>query len=234
MSMRLKLGFIFLWLFLIISFGILGIILVTQAAGFRVDWRRLKIEQTGLIYLDSQPRNPQIYLDGRLVKLNHRKQLTMLPKGSYDLEVRKANYQTWSSAVEVKEGWATILDHVQLFLKEPQISEASKEEMAYFEKIKPEEKIKIIDGTEIRIIDDEVDSLVTRFSYPIKNVRWFPDKKHLAYLAKGEIRIIELDGGNNMLLLSFKEGEDVEYYFSDNGKSLIFKIDDEVKKARVQ
>lgn len=232
--MKSKLSFIFLWLFLIISFGVLGIILVTQAAGLRIDWKRLKIERTGLIYINSQPEDPQIYLDGKLVELNHRKQLAMLSRGSYDLEIRKANYQNWSSAVKVKEGWAIILDSIQLFLKEPQISEASEEDKIYFKEIKPEEDIKIIDETEVRIVNDGVESLVTRFSYPIKNVRWFPDKKHLVYVSKGEVRIIELNGANNMLLLSLKNGEDVEYYFDDNGKSLIFKIGDKIKKARVQ
>lgn len=229
----IKFRFVALWLFLIISFICIGSALVFSALGYEMDWRNLKFYKTGLIYLKIQPPDSQIFLDGKPVSLSRRDSLSELLPGRYELEIKKADYQTWSASVEVRGGFATIYENIQLFLKEPVIQPASQTEANALKALEKPDGIQIIDKSEIRIIQGEESQLVTRFSFPIEQARWHPDRRHISYIAQGELRIIELNGANNMLLLKLGDAVGIEYYFQDKN-TVIFGGAAGAQKAMVQ
>ncbi|MBM2821246.1 MAG: hypothetical protein HW405_1006, partial [Candidatus Berkelbacteria bacterium] len=78
---------------------------------------------------------------------------------------------------------------------------------------------------DIKINETEIfwqDNLISRFGSKILAASFYPDSKHIIFQEATEIRIIDLDGSNNVLLVSLKSNEPTAFTFQNNGKTLIY------------
>ncbi|TSC92930.1 MAG: Uncharacterized protein CEN89_372 [Candidatus Berkelbacteria bacterium Licking1014_7] len=231
-----KLNFVCLWFFLIATFSIFAFFLLSHALGYQIDWKNFSYYKTGILSLDIEPKQSQVFLDGKLVNLNIRKSLNLLKPGRYDVEIKKAGYNLWSRSIIIDSGLVSRYENIKLFLAEPEILTASDQEAKKFENLKPDQDLILVGDSEIRLKinpNNEETELVTRFSYSIKNIRWFPDKKHIAFVGRDGLRMIELDGANNTLILSLEDKNGFDYYFSNDGRYVIYQQVGVVKKARI-
>jgi hypothetical protein len=100
--------------------------LILVAQGFVVDFKELKIEKTGAIFLKFTPRDAAIFIDyeetgykqsgfldsgGAMIK--------KLRPGEYRVKVSKDNYQDWEKTLEVQSGLIASASNIRLWPEKP-------------------------------------------------------------------------------------------------------------------
>jgi len=223
---------------LFILIAVVGTYLILVANGYIFNLEARKIEQTGMIYLKSDPRNVDIYLNGVLKTTKTPAKLAELLKGGYEVSISKDGYHEWFKFYLVEKGLVNADGDIILFLENPEIVPATEEETKNFESYPQKlagNNIEIRNDNEIWIKalnQNEDDTLVTRLSDKIKNAVYYSDKKHIIYQVKNELRIVDLDGTNNIKLVSLSSEEKSNFLVDENGQYLFF-TDNGLKKARI-
>lgn len=213
--------------------------LILIANGYKINFQAKKIQKTGMIYLKSLPREVTIYLNGQ-EKANHTPaRFSDLSPGRYDIEINKDNYHHWQKTLIVEPGLVSVEDSVVLFLNKPEFLDITEEEKKDFKKLPNKllnTDLQIRDSSEIwiRSANGENDFLVTRLSQPIKKVAYYSDKKHLLFQVEKEIKVIDLDGSNNIKLVEFSSEDPTEFFVDDKGEILFYQDGEEIKKARIR
>ncbi|MEK7062110.1 MAG: PEGA domain-containing protein [Patescibacteria group bacterium] len=229
--MKSKLIFAIIWIFLILSFTVAGVTLIVSASGYKVDWQKFEIQKAGLIYFSVNPGNAIVYLDGKPAQPDRRGCIKYLLPGRYDLEIKKPGYLTWNKTIAVEGGLVSSLGKVQLFLENPEIVDVSEKEKSQFAELLPDKHLRVANGSEIRNLTDN-NALISRFSYPVKNPRLFPENNRIGFVADDGIRVIDATGSNNNLIVK-SDALVEDYYFQASGQSIIYKIGEQFFKARV-
>lgn len=222
-----------LWLIVFLIILALGGWLIFLANGYKINWPAKKIQKTGMIYLKSDPKEAEIYLDGRIKGQKTPLKLSYLLPGRYTVEVKKYDYQTWSKTVNVESGQVEVCGDIVLFKQAPEIISAGEEDKKILaDSLKKDDKSL---GLEIK--DSEIwwgDDLITRMSEPVTRISFWQDKKHLLFQIKNKIRIMDLDGSNNLKLIELSSEEISEWVLTDSGSILIYKDGPDIKKAEIK
>ena len=94
--------------FLAIAFGILitTIAVIFFARGYTINLPQKKIEKTGMILVQSTPKEAKIYLDGKLVETTDAV-LGSLPPKNHHLRIEKEGFSLWEKDVPVFGGLVT-------------------------------------------------------------------------------------------------------------------------------
>ena len=119
-------------LFFICAFLVILIspLVIFYCQGYRFDFQTHKISKTGGVFLNINPKQTEIYIDGELVKktdpfFGSVLIDNLLPK-KYSVEVRKDGYFAWSKALNVKEKEVTEVKNIILFQKDQKFDTLSK------------------------------------------------------------------------------------------------------------
>ena len=120
---------LFFVFFLIFLLGAPLMILYYQ--GYRFDFEKKSLTQTGGLFLKVIPKQAEIYLNGKLVKktdffFGSALIENLLPK-KYLVEVKKNGYFSWKKDLEIKEREVTEAKNIVLFPKNPNFSILTKD-----------------------------------------------------------------------------------------------------------
>lgn len=225
MKARKYIKLVSFWAVVAITFVIAGAYLVILASGYKVNLQEREIQKTSLLIVRSTPKEAVVYLNDRVLEDKTPVRQAGLLSGWYEIKVEKAGHQSWRKSLRVEEGLAYDFDKVVLFLENPQIEKLD---------TKPE-SLTFIQDSQLFFSNGEIwygDRLVTRLSQDIKHAVVYPDKAHIAFQVKGEIRIVDLDGTNNTLLAKLNSEDKIVFGFQDED-TLIFQDGDSVKRARI-
>lgn len=229
MAGKIKLDFwkIF-WLIVSLVFAVASFFIVLNAAGYRLNWRYLTIQKTGLLAVKTNPRGARVYLAGKLQKDLTPTRLPMLLPGWYDLRLEYTDYEDWEKTFYLDESEAKNFDNIILLLKQPKIVE---------EKILPEifstateNKDLLIKNNEIFQLKNDEQILLTRFSHDIKNADWLIDKEHLIYQLGKTLYAGEKDGSYQVKLydstddFDFRLISDTEVAVKQGEKIIVLQI----------
>jgi hypothetical protein len=78
-------------------------------------------------------------------------------------------------------------------------------------------------------------TLITRFSEPVSKAIWYTsDQDHIVFQQGNEIRVIELSGSNDTLLVTLSSGNPASFILNDKGDRLYFKDGDSYKVAEIR
>lgn len=102
---------IFIGLFLVIV-----PVLILYTAGYRYNFKRHKIERTGILYIDSKPKGALIYLNDNYKDKTPRRFARLLPD-TYQVRVEKEGYFSWQKELTVKSNLTTFAKNIILFKK---------------------------------------------------------------------------------------------------------------------
>lgn len=227
------LKFFLLWTVLVLIFAFGTSFLILKAYGYKFNLKAGKIQKSGMLLLKSDPKEAMIKINGEKKSDKSPYKLDILPS-KIKVGISKEGYVTWEKTVDILPGLVTEEENIILFKKEPRISSLSDEN---------EKKLLELDGlgsgpSEIQIRNGELwtfDKLVTRFSSQISSAKWYPDENHILVLLKNgrfEIRVIELDGQNNTLLVSDEEIS--KFAILDNGRRLIYQTPKGYFEAKIR
>lgn len=218
-SIKTKILFIIFWTVLIVSFIFSAFLILLKANGYQLNYKNWKIIRTGMIILDGDPRSAQVTINGRKmgdlpVKLGN------LSPGNFNVDIAADNYSPWQRIVRVEQGKAASFQNIILFLKDGKdilvpeaftLDQLNQEFNRYSRDLK-------INGSEIYFKEQ----LVTRFSQNVLAASLYPDEEHIIFQLEKEIRIVELDGGNNTLLFLLSTMQPSLITYQDNGRSIIY------------
>lgn len=114
--------------FIILFFTITPIISL-YASGYKLG-SGFKVQKTGILILDTEPRNAKIFLNGKLQEsfikniFNPEKNYIKTPAklkdilpGEYEVKIELENYWTWQKKLVIKSGQSTYAENISLFKK---------------------------------------------------------------------------------------------------------------------
>ena len=99
---------------------LVAIYLVLLASGYKLDLERKIIIETGSIYLNSNPKDVKIYLNGKLKSVKAPFKLSYLLPGNYQIKIEKEGFKSWEKNLSVKSGMVVYESEVTLFYNQPQ------------------------------------------------------------------------------------------------------------------
>lgn len=216
---RKKLLALVFWALLVISFLFFASLIILKAQGWQLNWHYWRIQKTGMIILDGEPKDVQIKVNQKYL-VGFPEKLANQSPGTYEVTVTRDGYHPWQKALNVESGKAISSINILLFYDRP--TDIDSPEGLTSQKILSEYQSSSR-GLEIR--DKELywqKGLLTRFNDKILAASLYPDEEHFVCQIGNEIRILDLDGSNNILLFSLSSYEPSAFTFRDNGQTIIY------------
>lgn len=228
-------------------FLILSSLIIIGANGYRYNYRTNSFVQTGIISVDVEPSRVVAKLDGVLSKRTKTPiKFSYILPGSHVVEISKPGYMPWARTVYVNSNEAVIFPFVVLFLQDGNIQPASQSQVALVEARATAEPDPDFDirGNEIWVkpiqrtypfsVASDQHELVSRFAGTVHKVVWLPGKTHLVFQVDNEIRVMDRDGGNEILLVTLKTPDTTQFSVTNDGKTLVYKDDDAYYQRQIQ
>ncbi|HSW99693.1 MAG TPA: PEGA domain-containing protein [Patescibacteria group bacterium] len=110
-AIRLGVGYALIGLALVLA----TTILVYQAYGFGID-KNGQVIQNGLVFLSSQPKSADIYVNNQKYKSQTNTRMTV-PAGQYTVRITRSGYRDWKRVITVDGGSVERFDYSVLFPK---------------------------------------------------------------------------------------------------------------------
>lgn len=214
---------------------LISIYLVFWGFGYKINWQTMKISHTGIIYLSFDPKNANVTVSGQNVASKSPYDIQLLP-GYYEVSVSANGYYSWQRRISVKPDRVEWLKGITLFKTAPEISAVSDQDTISSIDAPYDLLIKNPEG-DLAYNDHEIwvgDTLVTRLSNKVSDVIWYPGSEYLAYQQSDEIRMVEKDGSNDVLLVKLSSSDKSSFIFSWDGSSLLYKDGVVYKRAKIK
>ncbi|HEB01432.1 MAG TPA: PEGA domain-containing protein, partial [Candidatus Portnoybacteria bacterium] len=107
--------YFFLGCFLIIT-----PITILYASGWRVDWQKKTLAQTGAIFLRSQPKKAEIFINHKLVKQTPANIKGLIPD-YYQILIKKEGFHLWQKRLKVNPALVTEVQNILLVAQKPEL-----------------------------------------------------------------------------------------------------------------
>ncbi len=213
----------------------LSLSILFYAEGYRFNYKNLKVSKTGVIALNSFPREATIKVNDK-IKAKKTPFSENLLSGYYNVEILKAGYFSWTQSVMVEPELVKNFKNIVLFKEKPEIRSLT-DQKTIKELNSPIDTLAVRSSNGLFQSDYEIwvdGDLITRFSEPIYRAIWYTDKQHILYQQGQEIRVIESTGTNDTLLISLSESFPTSFFTNDKGDQLYYKDGSEYKVAAVR
>lgn len=224
-----------------ILFLIVAPLMILSSQGYRVDLNppegRIKITQTGGLFLRVSPRQAEIFLDSKLKEttdffFSSALIENLIPK-KYQVLVKKQGYHSWQKEMEIREKEVTAIDNIFLFPENPEFKALTKEETSQFLTL-------FNDNQEITLDELLLDQDIYQALEQMNGFKLSPDSKKLIYFSDHEIWILFLkekqnqpykEAGEKLFLMRLSEKiKDVLWL---NSYYLVFSTENKIKISEI-
>lgn len=110
---------VFMIFLTILVVGILGLFASYYARGYRFNIKTFEFTPNGILVIKSEPDGASVYINGELKTATNA--TISLPPGSYDIEVKKDGFMTWSKRIQIEKEIVTQAT-VSMFKNAPSLS----------------------------------------------------------------------------------------------------------------
>lgn len=200
---RTVLFFILLALFLVA-----GPSTVLYSWGYRLDFEKKKITQTGALYFKVWPKSAQIYLDGKLTKrtdffFGATLIENLLPK-KYEVEIKKEGFRSWKKTLQIAEKQVIDAKNVVLIPEKPNFTILTKEVEDFF--FSP-------DGKKIILVEKNQDGWALKFFDLEKNLKiHLVKEKDISKTSEADFLDLEFSADSKEIFLKAGVKEKIEYF----------------------
>lgn len=207
---------------------------VFYSQGYRIDFARKKVVQTGGLYFKVAPGRADIYLNDKLKKstsmITNSAYIENLLPQKYKIEIKRPGYHPWIKNLEVKEREVTEAKNIILFAENPEFAATNQTLPKITAVATSTDKKKVVesDGYEIWVSILENDPplgsrgekmFLTRFSEKIGNIFWLNDY-YLIFSAGNKVKVAEIDNRDRPNIIDLAEFEKPEIAWDKNAKKL--------------
>ncbi|OGH83314.1 MAG: hypothetical protein A2469_04270 [Candidatus Magasanikbacteria bacterium RIFOXYC2_FULL_40_16] len=99
---------------LVVIFFTVAPVLILYSMGFRIDWENKKIIETGVVSIDIEPKEAQVYLNNIRITKSMPIRLTNRTPGTYNLKISLPGYKTWEKNIDIKSRQTTYIKNIIL------------------------------------------------------------------------------------------------------------------------
>lgn len=96
------------------TFAVVAPLVLLFASGYSYNWRKQRIEKTGIIYVDAEPTEAQVLLNGKPVNKPMPVSVSRLLPEEYSVRIQLEGYLPWSKNLTVQSGQTTFAKTVVL------------------------------------------------------------------------------------------------------------------------
>jgi len=214
----------------LISLGV-----IFYAEGYRIDFSTFRVVKTGVLYLKIQPRNVTINVND-LRQQESSSFVENLTPGFYHVSVGKSGFVTWKLGLQVRSQSVNEYSDIILFRsKIPVLPLTDADKIGLL--MEPTDVLATNAPDQLLFNDHEIwigNDLVTRFSNQIQNATWYPDLAHIIFQQGKEIRIIEINGGNDTLLAILSSDKPTIFAVGNRGTELYFQDGESYKMVTIR
>lgn len=209
-------------------------VVLLWTAGYSFNWKRQRVQKTGIIQVESVPKNARVLIDGASQKKTTPAMITRLLPEDYSVTVEADGYLPWHKTLEVKSSQTTFATGIVLYKN-------------VLSRIDVEKRITAsawsTDGTQVAFVAENGDSkevsavtpgknplLLARFpkdSLAEETVSWSPDGKFVLLVAdsSGATHVIRFSADDSFPPLSvsdrFPKGKLTAHWTVDGGIGVI-------------
>ncbi len=97
-----------------VAFFIIAPSVILYTAGYRYDFVKKQIKQTGVLSVDVEPRNSLVSLNGIQIERDIPIKLTNRAPGTYSLKIERPGYKTWERDITIESNNTTYIKGVTL------------------------------------------------------------------------------------------------------------------------
>lgn len=218
---------------LIITLIALGVI--SYAQGQRFDFKHLRVIKTGVLTIDYEPDDALVYLEGKLL-IGRGSVVKNITPGTYDVKIGKTGFVPWEKTLQVESQTVSHFEKVFLIMEDIKSVE-----------LFDQSKISLLDASIDVLASNASDSLgyndyeiwvgsklISRFSNPINKAIWYPDLAHIIYGQGKEIRIIDLSGSYDTLLVTLEQSNTTKFAIGNRGTELYYLDGEKYKMAKIR
>lgn len=213
-----------LWVVIIGSFLLVSSWIISSATGYRFNTQSGRFQKTSFLKIRTEPREVTVLLQGKQVAVKTPWEQKRLFPGNYEIKIEKPGYHSWAKNVTIEPSQALVLDRIVLF-KQALPQAASPEEAATLEKANPPDDL-YFQGGEIF----SAERIITRRSADVVAATWYPNKNYVVYQIYSEIRVVELDGSNDLKLADLETKKPTKFSVSNNSELLFYRDGGSTKK----
>ncbi len=153
---------LFFWIAVAI-FVLVAPLIISYAGGYRYDFQKNEITQTGAIVIDSKPEKAKIILNEKELKKETPGAIKgLFPSRNYEVSLQKDGYQSWQKVLSVEPEKIVSLDNIFLFPKELSPRPIIENRRLSFFSISPEEKLVLFidEAEQINIFKKEENTII--------------------------------------------------------------------------
>lgn len=169
-------------------------LILLYTSGYGYDWKKHRIEKTGIIQTDSAPQGASIALNGVPQKRTTPASFTRLLPEDYRLRFEKQGFLPWEKTVEVRSGETAFVTDALLFKDSlPRLLYGEEISQAAFTADGRREALVRDDGKwrELSVLDADktAPALLARYggdTYTDSRLLWSPDGSRLLFASRGK------------------------------------------------
>lgn len=121
-NQQLKTRRIVYGLFIVIFF-IIAPILVLYSSGYVFDLKRMKVNETGVIYINTRPSNAFVSINGVMFRERTPARVNDLAPNTYTVSLAVDGYTSWKNNINVYPNATTFVQGIELFKKTPEFEQ---------------------------------------------------------------------------------------------------------------
>lgn len=217
------------------TIAVVASFLIFYSQGYKINWKTFKFYKTGMILLISDPEPDKISINNIAYEPKTQFSKNFTP-GYYDFVISKENYYDWKRTIYIESERLEAFKEIKLFLATPKLSELSDQSKINFLN-SPNEYLAENSKYDLRYNGHELwanDSMITRLSRPVLSATWYPDYDHIVYQVENEIRIVEISGYNDTLLVRLSKDTPTRFVIGNKGKELYYLDNDVYHQAQIR
>ncbi len=195
-----------IYLFFILIFAVAAPLIVFYTAGYRYNLQKGKVEQVGVLFISTFPKNAKIYLNDELMPTDRPLRLPSLRPNYYQVKVATENYYPWQKTLEVKSKTSTLAFDIVLFKnKTPLIIEGGNLKTFALSPKGDAAALADNDGLWLKNLNtDEKKMIWQTDGQNIEKIVWSKDSKNLLIEKEGRFWAINTGGGAAVSLNAIK------------------------------
>lgn len=172
----------------ILLFLVTAPIVILYTAGYRYNWQRGKIQETGILLADYRPTTALLRVDDAPLSKKSPARIAGLPEGRYTITLTKEGYHPWEKRLWIEPGKTTFAQHMILWKKEVSKTLVQKGPFLHGVPSRKGSAIALVGrahGNRITIIDTKNNTVSATITLPhpetrtITSLVWSPNGKRL-------------------------------------------------------